>query len=120
LTLAEKRRAKMGLAVIDAERCLPRRGKQDCDLCYVECNAAGYHAIEMRPMRLAVGDVPAGAVSEEELEEMGRIAVPFVKPDACVGCGLCEYRCHAVHVKQRRILAGSAVVVVPTSGLVRA
>jgi len=111
LALARKRATPMGLAAIDATACLPHQGKQDCRLCYDECTAAGYHAIEMRPIRIEVGDIPEGAVSEQEREEMGRIAAPFVRTDLCVGCGLCEYRCNAALVKQRPLLQRSAITV---------
>ena len=113
LTIEEKRRTQMGLAVIDAKICLPRRGGRDCRLCFDECEAAGYHAIEMREIRLEVGEVPAGVMSETDLEEMGRIRAPFVIPDRCTGCGLCEYRCHAALVKQRGLLPKSAIVIQP-------
>jgi ferredoxin len=32
--------------------------------------------------------------SELELREMTRIRAPFVNAEACVGCGICQYRCH--------------------------
>ncbi len=111
LTPEAKRRTRMGLAVFDAARCLPHRGERDCRLCADECDAAGYRAIAMRPIRLAVGEVPEGVLSAFEIEEMGRIQAPFLDAEACVGCGLCEYRCHAANVRQRRLLDRSAVVV---------
>jgi len=113
LSLEQKRRTHMGLAVIHARTCLPHAGRQDCRLCFEECEAAGYHAIEMRAIHLPVGDVPEGAFSQVELEDMGRILAPFVDPAACVGCGLCEYRCHSVNVRQRKLLDSSAVEVRP-------
>lgn len=111
LTVAEKRRFRMGLAVVDAQACFPHRGELDCRLCFEECTAAGYRAIEMRPIRLATGPVPEGAFSPEQIEQMGQIQAPFVKADACVGCGLCEYRCQAVWVGQQHRLQRSAIVV---------
>ena len=113
LSVEEKRRTRMGLAVIDVKGCLAHRGERDCRLCYDECEAAGYRAIEMREIRLEVADVPPGVVSEADLEEMGRIRAPFVAADRCVGCGLCEYRCHAAMVRQRGLLPNSAVVIRP-------
>ena len=111
LLLPEKRRTVIGLAIVDTATCLPHRGERDCQLCFDECNAAGYRAIAMRPIKLASGPVPEGTFSPEEIEQMGRILAPFVKPDACVGCGLCEYRCHSVWVGQQTLLRRSAVVV---------
>ncbi|HOY60200.1 MAG TPA: hypothetical protein PK640_18930 [Verrucomicrobiota bacterium] len=101
----------MGLAVVDSKVCLPHRGELDCRLCFEECLTAGYRAIEMRPSRLATGPVPEGTFSPEEVEQMGQIQAPFVNSDACVGCGLCEYRCQAVWVSQQRRLQRSAIVV---------
>ncbi len=40
---------------------------------------------------------------------MSHIEAPFVVREACVGCGLCEYRCHAALVKQEKLLDRSAV-----------
>lgn len=111
LALSAKRQFHIGLAEILPNVCLPHRGERDCQLCFEECTAAGYNAIEMRPIAMAIGDVPEGAVSASELEEMSRIQAPFIKPELCVGCGLCEYRCHAANVRQRKLTTSTAVLV---------
>jgi NAD-dependent dihydropyrimidine dehydrogenase PreA subunit len=116
LSLPDKRHWVIGLAVLDPATCLPHRGERDCQLCFDECNAAGYRAIEMRPIPLPAGPVPEGAFSPEEIEQMSRILAPFVKADACVGCGLCEYRCHSAWVSQQKLLGRSAVVVQARQG----
>jgi NAD-dependent dihydropyrimidine dehydrogenase PreA subunit len=103
----------MGLAVINAKTCLCHAGERDCRLCFEECEAAGYHAIQMRPITLELGDIPSGVFSEAEMEAMGSIEAPFVDVNACTGCGLCEYRCHTTYTKQERVLSESAVRVVP-------
>jgi NAD-dependent dihydropyrimidine dehydrogenase PreA subunit len=119
LSLAQKRKAVMGLAAIDVTTCLPHRGERECQLCFDECNAAGYRAIEMRPVRLEIGAVPEGVLSPEEIEQMGKILAPVVKAEACVGCGLCEYRCHSVWVGRQKQLSRSAIVVTaPPAGQV--
>ena len=46
LPLAEKKAARMGLAVVNERTCLPHAGREACQLCVDECDAAGYHAIE--------------------------------------------------------------------------
>ena len=46
LTLEEKRFARMGLAFINLQTCLPHAGKEACQLCVDECTSAGYNAIE--------------------------------------------------------------------------
>jgi ferredoxin len=113
LTLGEKRAIHIGRAVINADLCLPRRGERDCQLCYEECRAAGYNAIEMRRIPLPRGGVPPDAFAPSEPEEMASIQAPFVNSTACVGCGLCEYRCHTVLHRQQKLLPGSAIVVEP-------
>lgn len=113
LSLPEKRRTPIGSAVVNSKTCLAHAGERDCRLCFEECEAAGYHAIQMRPITLELGDIPQGVVSEEQLEAMASIEAPFVDPSACTGCGLCEYRCHTTCAKQEKILAESAIRVVP-------
>ncbi len=113
LPIEEKRRTHMGLAVVNAKTCLPHRGERDCQLCFEECRAAGYNAIEMREIRLEVGAAPEGILSPAELDQASRILAPFVRPAACVGCGLCEYRCGTAWAKQRRLLDKSAIFVLP-------
>ena len=116
LPLSVKRTVHMGLAKINAHTCLPFRDQDrvECDLCYVECTSAGYDAIEMRDMEITLDPPPPpGVFSDLELEEMSRIKVPFVNRDACVGCGICQYRCHTTYVLQKCQLTESAVVIRP-------
>ena len=109
----------MGLAAINVGTCLPHSGERDCRLCFEECKAAGYNAIQMQQIELEVGDIPPGAMpgfgsdSASAQMEMSRIYAPFVDRDACVGCGLCEYRCHKAYVKREKIFRRSAIVVIP-------
>ena len=93
LSIQQKRKTSMGLAVIDRKICLPHAGRQDCRLYADECNAAGYRAIKLRQIELPLVGVPEGVFSDIELEQMSHIDAPFVVREACVGCGLCEYRC---------------------------
>ncbi|RMF42277.1 MAG: 4Fe-4S dicluster domain-containing protein [Planctomycetota bacterium] len=104
LPIEEKRWARMGLAIVDQSACLPYAGREDCDLCVQECNAAGYHAIEYTTVGTQVD--PQG----QPIEGSGFLA-PVVRDDRCVGCGLCQTRCYAINVKDRHVLSGSAIVV---------
>jgi Pyruvate/2-oxoacid:ferredoxin oxidoreductase delta subunit len=112
LNLEEKRVTKMALARVDTKACLPHRGVEECRVCADACDAAGYRAVEMRRVRLEIGAVPEGVFSAFELEEMSTILAPFVRADACVGCGQCENRCHAANVVRAGSLGASAVSVV--------
>lgn len=117
LELAAKRRTVMGLAQINPAQCLPLRNdklRRDCDLCYEECVRAGYDAIEMREIQIDLDPPPPeGMFSEIELEAMSRIRVPVVRAEACVGCGICQYRCHMRNVRQEGTLTQSAIQVCP-------
>ena len=104
LPLEEKRVARMGLAIVNESTCLPFAQSEACDLCVQECDAAGYHAIEYTQVGV-------------ELDERGQpiegtgFAAPVVLADKCVGCGLCQTRCHAINVKERHVLQESAIIV---------
>jgi ferredoxin len=114
LSLEQKRRFVIGVAKIDTSICLPHCGLEDCKLCYDECTAAGYNAIEMRQIELDVGEIEEGTVSDMMLEAMSHIQAPHVIVEKCVGCGLCEYRCHSRWVTNEKSLPRSAIVVAPT------
>ncbi|QDT04036.1 Putative electron transport protein YccM [Rubripirellula lacrimiformis] len=104
LPLEEKRYARMGLAVVNESTCLPWAGREACDLCVQECDAAGYHAIEYAQV---------GTEADEQglpIEGTGMLA-PVVRSDACVGCGLCQTRCVAINVKDKGLLSESAIIV---------
>ncbi|HBE68250.1 MAG TPA: 4Fe-4S ferredoxin [Planctomycetaceae bacterium] len=104
LALEEKRHARMGLAVVNESTCLPLAGHSDCDLCVVECQAAGYDAIEYQQVGTEVDD------NGLPIPGTGFLA-PLVIAEKCVGCGLCQTRCFGINVKAEHLLSESAIVV---------
>jgi len=109
LTLEEKRAARIGLAEVNQQMCLPYAGREACQLCVDECRVAGYDAIEF----IRVGsELDQGG---KPVEDSGRLA-PVVRADRCVGCGLCQMRCHAINVKVKRLLPRSAIQVTAGEG----
>jgi ferredoxin len=104
LPMEEKRVARMGLAMVNEQSCLPYAGVEACDLCVQECIAAGYDAIEYKQVGTQVDD------SGLPIEGSGFLA-PVVLSDRCVGCGLCQTRCYAINVKERHLLSASAIIV---------
>ncbi|WP_231602775.1 4Fe-4S binding protein [Neorhodopirellula pilleata] len=104
LPLEEKRYARMGLAIVNETTCLPFAGKEACDLCVQECNAAGYDAIEYTQVGVQIDEMG------HPVEGSG-YAAPVVLADKCVGCGLCQTRCYAINVKQRHVLHESAIII---------
>jgi ferredoxin len=114
LTLEEKRRFRMGLARVDRRTCLAHTGRSECSLCFEACYDAGYKAIAMRSIQLPGADqVPEGVFSDAEIETMGKVLAPVVEAEKCVGCGLCERRCHEANVVRLGKLHRSAVHVSP-------
>lgn len=109
IPLEEKKVARMGLAVVNLQTCLPHAGKEACQLCVDDCIAAGYHAIDFLRVRTEVDD--AG----NPIEDSGFLA-PSVQADKCVGCGLCQARCYAVNVVDKQLLTASAIVIEAGSG----
>lgn len=104
LPLEEKRHARMGLALINLQTCLPHAGKEACQLCVDECTSAGYNAIEFTQVGTAVDD--AG----QPIEGTGFLA-PLMIDDKCVGCGLCQTRCYGINVSEKQLLDKSAIVI---------
>lgn len=104
LPIEEKRAARIGLAEINTNICLPHSFTENCGLCAEECTAAGYNAIEF--MRVGIEYDEQGM----PIPDSGFLA-PVMIEDKCVGCGLCQARCYARNVKELNLLEQSAIVV---------
>ena len=104
LPLAEKKVARMGLAIADHDTCLPWAGEEACQLCVDECNAAGYQAIEFERVHAKLDD------SGRPIEGTGFTA-PRVMAESCVGCGLCQSACYRINVREKEQLNQSAIVI---------
>lgn len=104
IPLEEKKVARIGLAIVDQATCLPHAGREACQLCVDECNAAGYRAIEFIRVGTEVDELGL------PIEGSGFVA-PLVRDDLCVGCGLCQTRCYGINVAEKGLLKRSAIVV---------
>ncbi len=92
LELADKRRAVIGLAAVDRNRCLPWAYNTPCIVCEEMC------------------PVPDKAIKLQR-EQVGEIELqqPYVVADLCIGCGICEQHCPmagegAIRVYLRRLV----------------
>lgn len=103
LPLDEKRQARMGLAIVNESTCLPFNGEA-CQLCVDECTAAGYDALEFIAVGTEVDELG------QPIEGTGEIA-PLLILEKCVGCGLCQTRCHGINVAAKGLLQESAIIV---------
>jgi len=80
LPVEVKRKRKIGLAFIDRSRCLPYAFATSCIVCEEHCPTSP-KAIRFRRDTV---ETPAGP------REM---KLPYVDPEVCTGCGICEYKC---------------------------
>jgi len=80
LSLADKRRTRVGLARFDASRCVVQTKGINCTLCIDHCPSK------------AIETVPYG----ESLH------LPHIKALSCIGCGRCEHECP---VEERKAIA---------------
>ncbi len=86
ITREEKSSIQIGRAVWRRRNCIPSRDKQPCGNCERHCPTG---AIQMVPMR---GD------------KTGKLKIPVVNVERCIGCGACENLCparpfSAIHVE---------------------
>jgi ferredoxin len=109
LPLEEKKVARMGLAIVNEQTCLPYAGREACQLCVDECVAAGYDAIEFTRVGTEMDELGA------PIEGSGFVA-PVVLADKCVGCGLCQTRCYGINVVEKGLLEKSAIIIHAGSG----
>jgi ferredoxin len=103
--LAEKHATAIGLAYVDRSRCIPWRGYErrdeegfvadayNCGVCEEVCPVPG-KAVHFRPV-LGSAEAPAqaGAPGKGGPAQQGELRLPYVRPEACVGCGFCEAVC---------------------------
>lgn len=104
LPMEEKKVARMGLAIVDLQTCLPYAGSEACQMCVDECTAAGYNAIEFVRVHVKVDEAGVPIAGSG-------FAAPVVIADKCVGCGLCQTRCNVINVKAKGLLKETAILI---------
>jgi len=80
LSLAEKQKTVIGLAVFDKNRCLPYARGEECLVCEEHC-PTGRKAIIFEEKEVLVRS------------RVKRLKIPRVEGKLCIGCGICETRC---------------------------
>lgn len=82
LNLKDKKQYKMGTAIIQKDRCIPYRLNDNCIVCEEHC------------------PIPEKAIKLDEKKTFSAlynseitIKYPYVVPELCIGCGICENKC---------------------------
>jgi len=73
LSVEEKKRTKLGIAKVDRSKCLAWSQNTQCIVCEEHCPVANK----------AIKIVEGGVLK------------PFVDPELCIGCGICQNKCPA-------------------------
>ena len=105
LDLETKRTQRIGLAVIDRDRCLPWSQEQVCVVCQEVCPLTDK----------AVALTGARMVTDAQGVQ-NRLAFPVVKADRCIGCGICEYNCPVPGPAAIRVFAVGGTAAVTGTG----
>jgi MauM/NapG family ferredoxin protein len=91
LELAKKQTTKIGMATFDKNRCIPYTYNRNCGVCEEHCPARG-KAIRFN--------------EEESFDRKGNpfiLKKPYVVPQICIGCGICENKCPVVDIPAIRV-----------------
>ena len=91
LELKKKQKTKIGLATFDRSRCIPYVYNRNCGVCEEHCPAQG-KAIRFH--------------EEASVDKRGRpfiLKKPYVIPQICIGCGICENKCPVVDIPAIRV-----------------
>jgi polyferredoxin len=81
LKLETKRTKVIGHAYIDRDRCIAWADHRDCIVCEEMCPIPD-KAIYLEPTQVT-----------EQGGNVITVHLPYVDRDACIGCGICEYKC---------------------------
>lgn len=82
LSLEEKQKVRIGVAVIDVTRCLPYAYGRTCITCEEQCPVVPHKAI-----------YALDVIVELRNGEKRLVQQPHVDPALCIGCGKCENVC---------------------------
>jgi MauM/NapG family ferredoxin protein len=95
LELDVKKKAKIGMAVIEVSRCLPYAYDRECIVCEEHC------------------PIPTKAIYFVQRQVEGRngvmhtLKLPRVDVDLCTGCGICETKCPVTAEPAVRIISAN-------------
>jgi len=82
LDLEEKQKLKVGIALFLKDRCIPFRLHENCIVCEEHC------PLPEKSIKLEEKEF-----TDPETGEIRMVSYPYIDPDLCTGCGICENKC---------------------------
>lgn len=96
ISVAKKQNTSIGLACFDKSRCIPYVQGENCIVCEEHCPTP-QKAIRFREVKV---------VTLEGKEKITKL--PYIDPELCIGCGICEYKCPVSDVPAVRVTGTGA------------
>jgi len=94
LKLEQKKKEKLGLAIIDESICYPHSQGKQCIVCEEHCPVSD-KAIKLKDTTIKLKNV---TMNNGEV-----IKLPYVDKDLCVGCGICQNKCPVRPIRAIRV-----------------
>jgi len=80
LPMEKKQKTKIGLSMVDKNRCLPYAYGRECQLCYDQC------PLPTKAISMVTAEVTRG-------DKTYSLKQPQIDSKLCIGCGICENKC---------------------------
>jgi MauM/NapG family ferredoxin protein len=80
LPMEKKQKTKIGLSVVNTNRCLPYAYGRQCQLCYDQC------PLPTKAIAMVTASVTRG-------DKTLSLKQPQIDSKLCIGCGICENKC---------------------------
>jgi ferredoxin len=93
LDLPRKQQTVIGRAYVDRSACIPWSEGKECLVCEELCPTPSKAVLLAEGNPVAQGGRPAGDNDISTGEGAPKLMLPYVAPELCIGCGVCQYNC---------------------------